>query len=196
MNVDNAKTVSQILKVAAYLMDNPELPYASYGISCNRIDIWPRDGIMTPADVIRKYGAMEKVAEKSSDLFILRQRHDGFTVEWNFQRDKVCKKVEKSRTTIPAREAKTVTLSAIPAREVIEYEWECPESLLRDPADVLHSAAEAVAEATGEPLPTVPLTDEQIQAAESSAADADAEAGYEQLMNDPTPRQPDPKAPF
>lgn len=143
MNEENKKTAIQLVKMAAYLLSNPELPNASITTCLNRIDFYSL--AITPGEAIRKYGAMEKVVGGNHPtLFILRKQMDGFTVEFNFSRDEVCKKVEKSRKVIPAEPERTLVIPAKEEHEEIEYGWECPDSLLRDNADVLQSAVESL----------------------------------------------------
>lgn len=172
----NQKQIAKLLKMAAYIISTPDLPDVYASTICDRIDVY---GCSTPAEVIRKFGAMDKVVSESHpNLFILRKKEDGFVVEFNFNRNDVCRQVKVGEKVLPAEPAKTINIEAKPERVEPIYEWQCPDSLLRpkDHADVLQSASEAVADATAPATtPVVTMTDDQVRACEEHQAHLDSQ---------------------
>ncbi len=156
MNEDNAKLVSKLVRMAAYLLEHPDLPNALIASQMDRIDFFGHG--MTPAEVIHKFGSMEKVIDKSfPTLFILRKQVGDFTIEFNFKREEVCKKVLKEVKVLPAEPARTVEIEATPERTEEVWDWECPDSILRPKAD--DDVLAAIEEAVGASLPaTDPVT--------------------------------------
>ena len=156
MNEKNRELAERLTKVAAFLFNNPDLPTCYLNDNAERLDIYyTRD--LKPADAIRRFGAMEKIADPGSSLFILRKKLDGFCLEINYNREDVCHKVKVGEKVIPAMPERI--LPATPEQVVEQFEWQCPDSILRskDEADVLDNATTDAMEEAKLP-PTVGLT--------------------------------------
>jgi hypothetical protein len=150
MHETNLEHIARMSRMIEFLAANPDLPPAI--ISEQRIDFWPTHHGIDAAEVIRRYGSMEKVVESIHDtLFILRKQMDGFRVEFNFHRETVCTRVKVGQKVTPAKPA--VVLPAEPEKVEDVYEWKCPESLLRpkDEADVISNATAEAMEAAANP---------------------------------------------
>ena len=86
------------------------------------------------ASAIRWIGKAEKGA--NSEFFTLKRRFGSIVLDLYRRRELVCERVKVGEKSFPAEPAKTIVLPAREARIEDIYEWKCPESILRETADV------------------------------------------------------------
>lgn len=127
----NALTAG-LRRLADFLDANPNLCPAWSGHSVN---LFPSDELW--AEVIRSGHGLKKVA--NGNYFSLVKDFGGnVTLEWNKNREQVCKRVKIGEKIIPAVPERIIP--AQPETVVEEFDWVCPDSLLKatapeEPAD-------------------------------------------------------------
>ena len=92
----------------------------------------------------KQLGTCEKVATEGSSFFILRRTFgEGVTLDINFYRETVCKRVSKGVRTVTREicdpEAPKVTVT----EQVEDFEWICPDSILTDREQYQETAVRA-----------------------------------------------------
>ncbi len=87
------------------------------------LNVWPPVGVNQKqwlADMARICGHAKKLAQDK--YFFVRKSCGQVVLDFNVYRDKVCKRRQVGTRTVPAQ----------PEREEPVYEWDCPDSLLRE----------------------------------------------------------------
>jgi hypothetical protein len=119
-------------KMHDFLVDHPFIIKNQdwYPIQLN-IYVQDKTGL---AEMAKELGSADK--HESSYYFSLKKMFGKHSIEVNAQRDKVCTKI-KVGTKISEKyepEALELAMAAVPKIEVEEdiFEWQCPESILKD----------------------------------------------------------------
>ena len=124
----NAQYIADMRSFLDWLEANPGPQICPYSVlvSVNSDAEW--------ASAIRWIGKAEKGA--NSDFFTLKRRFGSIVLDLYRRRELVCEKVKVGEKSFPAEPAQTVVIPAKEARTEDIYEWHCPESILRETADV------------------------------------------------------------
>lgn len=119
----NQDFIDGLRSLARFLEEHPEIN-ANYNTL--QVDVFT-DKL---AEVARSgYGMLAK--ETRTDWFSLRKSFSqSVWMYWNTSREKVCKRVVTGTKIIPAKPERL--LPAEPEQVVETWEWQCPDSLLRD----------------------------------------------------------------
>jgi hypothetical protein len=124
--VTNKEYVSGLRKIADFFEERPSLKVPS----SLQFDVWcdDREEMIEAAKIA---GTTEKIWQ-GDWLYLRKSFADHVSVDFNLRRNALCEKVSKGMKSVPETIIPAKPEEIIPAHEVEEFEWKCPESLLAE----------------------------------------------------------------
>ena len=117
--MNNQEYAASLRLMADFFESHPEVETPS-----GEFSVYSRDLKRTAASI----GSFDKVI--NGTWFELKKTFGPITVSWFNTRSNVCERVSKGTKIVPETIIPARPEQIIPAHEVEEFEWKCPESLL------------------------------------------------------------------
>lgn len=117
--------VAALRAIADFYERNPQLPYyeGNMLVSCTKEQL---------LQVAQEAGTIQK--DVDDEYFNLLKTFGSITIEFYCRREAICRRISKGMKTIPQQVIPARPREVIPEHIVEEFEWECPESLLKGKA--------------------------------------------------------------